>query len=337
MILVSSCVNIRNENSAYKTGLLEFPRDFAPHRDYSLEWWYQTGVLNDGRFGYELTLFRTYRPDHEKWPKIGEFPVGELWVVHAMIYDYKTGERIFREYIVFPSLVFVGNSVKTGVSGMFLYYNGVNFQVIWIGDFNEMETYFEDDYLKLDLNLKINKKPVAHNGGIVSMGNVGESYYYSLTNIEVNGTVRLNGKYYDVTGTTWIDQQWGDFGPVPWEWFSLRLDNDVEMMLFRFPGRDVGFGSVVLKDGGVITLNSEDFYFEFYDSVKDSNGDEVALPHPGKIFIPSLNTTLVITSLATDEFNRSALLPEYWEGLCEVHGTFEGEGVKGWAFYEGWR
>jgi predicted secreted hydrolase len=38
-----------------------------------------------------------------------------------------------------------------------------------------------------------------------------------------------------VRGVVWMDHQWGNFltlGGGGWDWFSIQLDNDTEMMLY---------------------------------------------------------------------------------------------------------
>src|SRR5437016_5943613 len=38
-----------------------------------------------------------------------------------------------------------------------------------------------------------------------------------------------------VSGLAWMDHQWGNFLPIGgggWDWFSMQLDNNTEMMLY---------------------------------------------------------------------------------------------------------
>ena len=78
---------------------ITFPKDMSPHRGYPVEWWYQTGYLYEKgersfpRFVYEFTAFRVYKPDSPNWPRLLIMPVGEVWNIHFVIHDLKTGDR----------------------------------------------------------------------------------------------------------------------------------------------------------------------------------------------------------------------------------------------------
>ncbi len=320
----------------YEMGLLRFPEDLAPHRDYKIEWWYQTGVLNGGRFGYEITLFRAYDPEGENWPRILCFPVGETWIVHAMVHDYERKKRYFKEWLILPPFLLFGSGVETCDRGFCMRYSSQNLHVEWSGDLRAMKTLYSDGDLELHLNLIVRRMPVAHGGGKVPMVN-GESFYYSITDVEVKGRMKFDGEWYEVSGSTWIDQQWGDFTATPWEWYSIRLENNAQVMLYSFPDDNVGFGTVVMPDGTVRSLSSSDFKTVFNGAIEDDEGDVVRIPFPGTVDIPKFGIHLKIRAREVDQFNRSVHTPEYWEGLCEVEGTFEGEHVRGWAFYETWK
>ncbi len=320
----------------YEAGLLKFPKDFAPHRDYSTEWWYQTGVLNDGRFGYEITLFRMYDPQGEHWPRIFGQPVGELWLVHAMVNDYESGKRYFKEWLILPPLIFFGSGVGTCSQGFCMRYSSQSLYIEWSGGLDDITLIYGDGNLELHLELSPRKMPVAHGDGKVPMVS-GESFYYSITDIDVKGEMKFDGEWHEVHGSTWIDQQWGDFDAKPWEWYSIRFENGAQIMLYSFPGRNVGFGTIVFPDGSVKSLSLEDFTMGFEETAIDSQGDVVRIPYPGTVDIPEYGIHLEIRAKAKDQFNRSVYTPEYWEGLCEVEGTFGGKSVRGWAFYETWR
>lgn len=81
--------------------------------------------------------------------------------------------------------------------------------------------------------------------GIIKMGEkpegdesnmLGLSYYYTHPNLNTAGTLTIGEKQIEVYGSTWYDHQWGNFArcPTNWDWFSLRLDDGLQMMLFNF-------------------------------------------------------------------------------------------------------
>ncbi len=332
LFVISGCTNLFQSSS--ETAWI-FPEAMAPHREFKTEWWYQTGLLNSGKLAYEITFFRMYDPESSRWPHFLGLPLSELWVIHLMIHDYDSDKRYFREWLIFPPLLFWGSGVFTCQDRLCLKYETPNLKAIWMGDQREMKVEYQDENVKLKLDLRSNKKPVWHNGGIVPMVE-GNSYYYSITDVEVSGTLAFQGKNYEVQGSCWIDQQWGNFDAKPWEWYSIRLDNGVEIMLYSFPGRNVGFGTVVYSSGETQSLTIDDFQMTFEGTGTDLEGDEIRIPTPGWVSIQKLDAKLEIKAKSPEQLNPSKYTPQYWEGLCTTEGTFNGIEVKGWAFYETW-
>ncbi len=96
----------------------------------------------------------------------------------------------------------------------------------------------------LDLRLVDEKGPVLQGDRGYSQkgadpGNA--SYYYSLTRLETTGDVTIGGKTYAVTGLSWMDHEYSTSalgpGQAGWDWFSLQLSNDTELMLFQLRGQ----------------------------------------------------------------------------------------------------
>ena len=85
----------------------------------------------------------------------------------------------------------------------------------------------------IDLRLTTNRPPVLHDGGLVTFGPAGDSYYYSRTRMEIAGTIDDHGEQVPVTGLAWFDKQWGNFLVMGggWDWFSIQLDDGTDLML----------------------------------------------------------------------------------------------------------
>src|SRR5215213_583350 len=79
-----------------------FPRDYASHEPYALEWWYYTGNLatREGRrFGYQLTFFRVGVAREPANPS--RWAMRDLYMVHFAISDieqksFHSSERLNR-------------------------------------------------------------------------------------------------------------------------------------------------------------------------------------------------------------------------------------------------
>ena len=321
LLILSHCSGV------HEIEQLSYPRDLLPHRS-QIEWWYQTGVLNGGKLSYELTVFKAYKPEDEKWPKFLGIPVGEIWVIHAMFHDHSSGRRLFIERALLPPFVFVGSGMKVLSDGMLCRCGDLSLFV----DLRDMSFTLESSDLSMDLHLEPLKPPVYHGGGLVKMEK-GESYYLSLTRVKVKGEVRAFGRVYEVEGETWVDRQWGDFEVSPWDWLSVRLKSGEEIMLFHFPRSGLRYGTIIWKDGSITPV--EDFDLALEGSVVDPDGDAIPIPNPGRFWSDLFD--LIVTVVSTNQLNPSLYTPPYFEGLCTVEGTLLGNRVKGRAFFEGWR
>jgi len=84
----------------------------------------------------------------------------------------------------------------------------------------------------LNVTVTSNRTPLVVGGdGFMLLGNNGDStYYYSYTNMKVNGTIKYNNVTDTITsGIAWIDRQWGPFTvgvntSNKYEWFSMQAD-----------------------------------------------------------------------------------------------------------------
>lgn len=85
---------------------------------------------------------------------------------------------------------------------------------------------------RLNVTVTSNRAPLVVGGnGFIPLGNQGDSsYYYSYTNMKVQGSIRYNGVNDSITsGIAWIDRQWGPFtvgvnSSNKYEWFSMQAD-----------------------------------------------------------------------------------------------------------------
>src|SRR4029453_17016106 len=93
------------------------------------------------------------------------------------------------------------------------------------------------------------------------------SYYYSLSRMSAQGTVRVGGEPLSVSGLAWMDREWSTsaLGPelVGWDWLALQLDDGREIMVYRLRRRDGSTdahsaGSLVSADGAARSLPAAD-------------------------------------------------------------------------------
>ncbi len=337
IFFLSSCMP--QLNGKFYEHRFVFPKDMAPHRNYNSEWWYQTGYLynkatpsSTPEFGYEFTAFRIYQPSTKRWPKFLGIPAGEIWDIHLSIHDFKTGEKLFTEELELPTLMLF-SSVETRNNSLYLK-GGNKVKFLFYGDQHKMTLKVSYKNSSLNFDIVAKKEPVLHNNGLVRM-DTAVSYYYSITRMDVSGTLELYGKSYKVYGNSWYDQQWGSMEDLsPWDWYSFRFSNNTEIMLFRFPKTGQTYATYIDSKGK--TTYCHDATMSFDSSVL-INGKKVPIPMPGYVEIPSINATLIIDALSKDQVNITRYTPSYWEGLCSVGGTVGSTDVKGYAYFESWR
>jgi diguanylate cyclase (GGDEF)-like protein len=63
------------------------------------------------------------------------------------------------------------------------------------------------------------------------------SYYYSLPQLAVSGTLSLQGRAFAVTGKAWLDHEWSEAllhpEAVGWDWIGMNLDDGSALTAFR--------------------------------------------------------------------------------------------------------
>jgi len=196
----------------------------------------------------------------------------------------------------------------------------------------ELECLAEDAELSLEMFAV--KAPVALNGnGRVREGVLGASWYYALTDLRAQGTLRLAGKDYPVEGRAWLDKQWGNWdfcGLGGWDWFSVQLGNACELLaLVPFhpvTGQPTSrILTVVYQDSLVKTQRN--FATRVTNKWSSPSG---AFSYGSAWEIVAPGTKLEMHALFGDQEVHEGL----WEGCCDVRGVFEGQPVSGEGYVE---
>ena len=199
----------------------------------------------------------------------------------------------------------------------------------------------------VDLKLVPTKPMVFHGeGGISRKGDQegNASHYFSYTRMQTTGKVFIKGKEYRVTGTSWMDREFSSdqLNPklVGWDWFSLKLDNNTEIMLYQLRREDGGVdpfssGTRVSADGVSSHLKKEKFSVTVTDDWT-SKHTNATYPAAWTITIADSGTRLKLKpDLADQELHHlRSISGSYWEGSVSIEGTFEGQPVQGKGYVE---
>ena len=324
----------------------EFPRDHFDHPDFQTEWWYYTGNLTaaDGhRFGFELTFFRE-AVDRDA-AKSSTWDIHDLYLAHLALSDLDGGHFYHAERTnrAGPGLAGISDTQKKVWNG--------NWAVQWQGDDLSLKAY--DDRFNISLMLHPAKPPIIHGENGVSQKASGPdhaSHYISLTRLNTTGTVTLNvkdesGKSDQVTGTSWMDHEFFthqlEAQQVGWDWLSLQLNDNTELMLFHIRRQDGSIdpysaGTYVDSSNRSMHLRSSDFLLTPLDETWTSPITSAKYPVRWRVEIPKLNLSLEIsTPLKSQELTGTAKFdPNYWEGAISIEGQRATSEIKGVGYLE---
>ena len=317
-----------------------FPRDHGNHPRYKLEWWYWTGHLTaeEGRrFGFELAFFRLGVRRNPK--SSSSWALGDLYPAHFALTDVETGRFLHYQKLSRTSPGMAGSQAGT--------LEVWNQQ--WRARLAEGKLLLEAGSREaaIDLTLDPLKAPVIHGQqGVSQKGDlIGQaSHYYSLTRLQAEGSIRLHDEVFQVRGLAWMDHEFGtsqlSSEQIGWDWFSLQLDNQFEIMLYQLRRKDGSLdrnsaGTVVFPDGEAVHLSLGQFQVE---STRDWTSPDTGILYPLEwvLEIPEFDCQLkVIPLLDGQELDtRSSTGIVYWEGAVEIKGRWQGTEVLGVGYVE---
>jgi predicted secreted hydrolase len=162
--------------------------------------------------------------------------------------------------------------------------------------------------------------------------------------MQTEGELTIDGRTEKVRGLTWMDHEFGSNqlreDQVGWDWFSIQLDNQTELMLYLIRRKDgspdaYSSGTLVKADGTTKHLALKDFRIEIQDRWKSPKSG-ATYPMKWKVTIPSEEIALEIAPAFQDQeliTNRSTRVT-YWEGAARINGTVRKQPVGGAGYVE---
>ncbi len=319
----------------------EFPRDYFNHPDFQTEWWYYTGNLKsaDGRaFGFELTFFRIGANRENVQPS--DWSVNDIYMAHLALSDIDGPHFYHRERL---------NRSGPGIAGVNAetrrIWNG-NWQIQFDGATQKMRAVSDD--FSLDFTLSSKKPPVIHGIDGVSQKSAGigrASHYISLTRLAVSGAIDLKGARIPVEGTAWMDHEFFtqqlDSDQTGWDWLSLQLDDNSELMLFRIRRKDGSLdpfssGTYIDPAGKPMHLARKDFDLEPTGETWTSPNSKAAYPIRWRVSVAPLRLRLEVTTPMKQQeiFSSLKFAPSYWEGAIRLKGDRAGAAISGVGYLE---
>ena len=154
------------------------------------------------------------------------------------------------------------------------------------------------------------------------------SYYYSQPFFTATGSLTIDGKPTEVTGHAWMDREWSSqplaSDQTGWDWFSLHLNDNEKLMLFRLrqsDGHAYCSGNWILPDGKTEQIASADI------AMTPKTWTELEgrkLPTTWQIAIPRRGLDIACVPLNARSWMGTSF--PYWEGPISFKGSHSGVG-----------
>lgn len=317
----------------------QFPEDFGSHPEFLTEWWYYTGNLltpDERHFGYQLTFFRRSISGEHNELSQSNWATNQIYLAHFAITD--TANESY----------YIADQISRGANELAGTITDPYFS-IWLNHWEIQQisdTLFimkaKDDDFEINFVLEDQKGVILHGDSGLSqkgeeIGNA--SYYFSQTRLKTNGQMRIKEDWFDIEGFSWMDHEFGTStlgkNQVGWDWFSIQLENNSELMLFQIRNNDgtispFSSGTNINETGETINIKMDEFSIEVLDTWK--NQEQIQYPRRWKIVLEPYNIELEIIPVINDQ--EVTLFFQYWEGAVTVQGTVNGEAVSGYGYVE---
>lgn len=262
-------------------------------------------------------------------PKLFLLPIKVGYLIHAHISDIKKKQfyPFYKHFIQRPKEKFAEKKFLCN------HYRLASLKEFAKGIYH---LYIKNKRYTIDLIITAEKPPVLHGkNGIIDIGK-GYSYYYSFTNMLARGTLKIDNETKQVEGLLWMDHQWGNFDlhNKQWDWLSIKLNNDIEIMAFKILDKAtqkiIFYTSLTDKNGRSTIIKDAEL-----ESTKSWKSKKTGVIYPvcWNLKVPSKKINLAVKPDFNEQEMHDGIL-NYWEGSCNVTGTFNKKRIKGKAYIE---
>jgi predicted secreted hydrolase len=330
--------------------LVNLKVDEGAHPKAKTEWWYMHGYLKDEQnrsYGFMQTLFDApdvidarYNVDMPGMPGAGMLDL-------SLTEETAGKQHVHREMKIFPPFWKHGGIREGDLDEAYKSSRG-----LWkLRRMDSQSFLIKGPGAKGEMELKMTPtKPALMMGGQgeIKMGPYGLSKYYTFPRMQLEGTLEIDGEKRKVTGSGWMDHQWGDMsmfkGYQGWDWFGIQLDNNTEINAFHFRGENHSTAHAT------VGISHADGSQSVTESLKLQPGRTWKSPETGVTYPVEWHLSLPEKGVELDlkpsvdaqemvghpPYSHPELAPKptYWEGSMEVNGTVKGQPVHGRAYME---
>lgn len=318
---------------------LQFPRDHGAHTDFRTEWWYVTGYANtvqgEASHGFQVTFFRSLVPATRNMHSA--FAARQLLFAHAAITDVG-GRKLWHDQRIAR-----WSGRTAGRKGMDMAWASETGMDILLRDWRLRETTLahgvqpglltaqvKSKSLALDLRLR---QPQA----LLLQGDQGlsrkgpetrqASYYYSRPQLEVEGTLTLQGNNLEVRkgSTAWLDHEWSQELLHPdaagWDWIGINMFDGGALTAFRLR---TGSGQALWGGGSFRTGRGQARSFPpgevEFQPLRFWRSRFSGATYPVEWAVRTSDNHYMVKAVLDDQEldSRASTGAIYWEGLCEL-------------------
>ena len=317
--------------------LVSFPVDEGWHPDEVIEWWYIAGHLDGTTSGtpYSFMLTYFYYPGDTFGISYDGFRI--LNVGNDLSGEFHTETMLLNYLDRDTSKMHIDALLLNDVSEFWFHKEEVNGTLIPFE--YELSAYSAPASIALSVASK--KRPlIPGDDGLFDQGSTSYTYYYSLTDMQVTGTLIFEGSSEEVTGTAWIDRQYGSFNPnteEAYEWFYLQLSNGMDLNIWNLftPEKQLPDDPAYKHLSAYVNedeqYTSHDFELERLAWAKIPNSEN----NYSQSWRLRSETNQLDLNFSTTHHNSEVLIPfNFFEGPVSATGTVNGSPVTGLGFAE---
>ncbi len=312
--------------------LVSFSVDEGRHASEPVEWWYTAGHLVGATTGKHYSYMLTYF----------YFPYGSIDGFRILNISDDDAEVFYddTQFLTYPIIASDKLDIQANLlSGTVETWKN-KYDAATILPF-EYEINASSPQLTISLEYDTHKHPlILGDDGYLEQGYTNYTYYYSQTGITATGSISFNGITENVTGTAWIDRQYGTLNPsdgTEYEWFSLQLSN----------GMDINMWNIFTDENTVPDDERFEILAAYIDETTQYTHSDFQLERLEFAFTPDNqrcyaqkwrltssinNLDLIISTLYSNSEVQQPF--RFYEGATTVTGTVDGVSVTGYGFTE---
>jgi predicted secreted hydrolase len=315
------------------TRALVFPRDYGAHPATRTEWWYATGWLASASagdaaakpaYGFQVTFFRSRTEVDAAHPS--RFAASQLIFAHTAVTDLARGRLRHAQGIARSGFGIAGaDDTDTAVT-----LRGWRLQRSGTADASRYHAQIHSDGAGFGFDFQLTSTQPVLLQGVQGYSRKGPqpaqaSHYYSQPQLEVSGTLTLDGAPQAARGRAWLDHEWSDalLDPqaVGWDWIGMNLADGSALTAFRLRRAD---GLMLYAGGSFRAVGG---------TTRNFGADEVSFT-PGRRWASAASRAnypvqwtvqtpagryTVLALLDDQELDsRASTGSIYWEGLAEL-------------------